>query len=1815
MKTTPRPAFRVLYRSPPSVPALVRHAPQTPRVLQRWFACLALAAAAAGAPPLQATVPFGGQNTIQSATKAGDVLAGDLDGDGVPDLAGLDDGAVRYLLNGGDGSTWTNVTLNTNVGWPRQLEIDDLDGDGDNDIVYTDWETSRVHWFRNNGGGSFSGRLTVGTVSRADGLDAVDFDGDTDIDLLVTSRRDGRYFWFENRNGLGTSWSRHEIQDRLAGPEAVKAADIDGDGDLDVIGGGTEDGGQLVWIENTVGDRSEWAVRTIDPAGWFTAVLGADVDLDGDLDVVIQETNADPPGSAFDAVVWFENLDGKGGDWLEHAIGPAGRNAHKGLQVVDLDYDGDLDVVANRNGRWFENADGGGTTWVEHFITVVDDIVDHDLADFDGDGDLDFAAARFTTNRFSWYENQTCSAGDLDTDSDGFRDACDVCDGFDDAIDSDGDTVPDGCDVCAGGDDRVDVDGEGTPDPCQAVATLAIDDVSAAEGDAGTTDFTFTVTLTGASPEAFAVDFATVDGSATVDDGDYTAAAGTLVFTGFDGETATATVSVAGDAAPEGDETFSVELDNLTSFFVELTDDVGVGTVEEDDVSLSISDVTADEGDTGSVDFIFTVTLAGDVAGGFTVGVATADGTATAASGDYDAVAATLTFDGVNGESETFTVSVDGDAFLEDNETFTVTLGAPSDPSVGVPDPVGLGTITNDDAASISINDVTAAEGDAGTVNFGFTVTLTGDVQDSFTVDVATQDGTATVASGDYAAAGDTLSFVGIDGETEILVVSVAGDDRLEPDETFSVALGTPTNGLVAVTAGTGTGTVQNDDVASLSITDVAAAEGDAGTTDFTFLVTLTGATDGAFTVGAATADGSATAASGDYAPASETLAFTGGDGETESVTVSVAGDTVLESDETFFVLLGSPSNPGVDLADGTGLGHITNDDLVSLAIDDVSVIEGDAGDVELLFTATLTGDADGAFTVDVATQDGTATSASGDYTAANATLSFAGTSGETETFTVTASGDSVVEDDETFTVRLGTPSDGRITVADGAGTGTLENDDGATISIADVAGAEGDAGVTDFVFSVTLNGAVEGGFTVAAEARDGTATEGSGDYVETAATLTFSGTDGEVESFTIPVAGDTAVESDELFLVLLGAPSQSGVSAADGSATGTIENDDTASLRIDDVSVTEDDAGTTDLTFSVTLTGDVEGGFTVSAATEDGTATAAGGDYVATAQTLTFSGDDGEVESFTVGVAGDTVLEEDETFSARLGAPSAAAVTLDDGLGAGTILDDDSASISIGDAVVTEGDAGPSTLLFTVTLAGDVEGGFTVPVSTADGSAAAPADYTATSQVLAFIGIDGETQNFSVAVTGDTVVEANEGLTALLGAPSLASVTVDAGTGAGTILNDDTAALSINDVSLDEGDADTADFTFTVTLAGEVDGGFTVAASTQDNTAQVGDGDYAAASETLTFAGADGETQSFTVAVAGDLRVESDESFFALLASPSNGDVALADGSGLGTVVNDDEATLSISDVSAAEGDSGATAFEFTVTLSGDVDGGFLVGYATRDGTATAADGDYDPAADFLTFTGDDGETRTLSVTVNGDGVDEGDESFFVDLDSVSNPLISFADAVGEGTVLDDDLLLSITVDGLGNVLSDPAGLDCGDGGVDCDEVYAEGITVTLTANAAVGWSFDGFSGDPDCDDGVITVVADTACVATFTAQSELTVEFVGEGFAVVMSIPEGLDCDPTGATVCAALFDVGTPVELAVETDIDTRFDGFTGDADCEDGSVLFTGADQSLTCTANIALDPPFFFDGFESGDTTAWSDTVGLATVPPVAPVAP
>ncbi|MFA5911139.1 MAG: Calx-beta domain-containing protein [Vicinamibacterales bacterium] len=449
----------------------------------------------------------------------------------------------------------------------------------------------------------------------------------------------------------------------------------------------------------------------------------------------------------------------------------------------------------------------------------------------------------------------------------------------------------------------------------EGLPAMSIGDAAVTEGDSGSTNATLTVSLSEAGTQTITVSYATANGSATAGS-DYVAASGVVTF--LPGETSQPiTIAVTADAVDEPNEAFVINLG--TPVNATMADAQGNVAITDDDPtpSLAITDPSVAEGNAGTATAVFAVSMSGASSSTVTVAYATANGTA-GAGADYVAASGTVTF--LPGEVATpITVSVIGDTLNEANESFVVNLSAPVNATLA--DVQGGGTITDDDPApTITIADLSISEGNSGTKLASFTLTLSAASGQAVTVAYATANGTASAGS-DYVAATGTATFAA--GATTATVnVTLNGDSLYEANETFVIDLSLPVNATLARTQATGT--ITNDDsLPAISITDVAVAEGQSGTTAATLSVTLSAMSAQTVTVAYATADGTATAGT-DYTAASGTLTFLPGV-LSQPIAVTVTGETAVESSETILVNLSLPAN--ATIADAQGIATITNDD------------------------------------------------------------------------------------------------------------------------------------------------------------------------------------------------------------------------------------------------------------------------------------------------------------------------------------------------------------------------------------------------------------------------------------------------------------------------------------------------------------------------------------------------------------------------------------------------------------------------------------------------------------------------------------------------------------------------------------------------------------------------------------------------------------------------------------------------------------------------------------------------------------------------
>ncbi|HEX2937053.1 MAG TPA: Calx-beta domain-containing protein, partial [Bacteroidales bacterium] len=532
---------------------------------------------------------------------------------------------------------------------------------------------------------------------------------------------------------------------------------------------------------------------------------------------------------------------------------------------------------------------------------------------------------------------------------------------------------------------------------------ITIADASISEGNSGTKNLNFTVSLSSAACSNLSVSYATSNGTATTADNDYTATSGTLTINA--GNTSgTIAVPIIGDTNVEGDQSFSITLSSPT--IGTLTDATAIGTIQEDDsmptVTLSRDNATISEA--GGV-CTFTATLSSVSASDVTVQLSVS-GTAIGGGTDYTLSSSSITIKaGFTTGSVTVTAVNDDIYESATDETVIVDISSVTNAAEDGVQQASTGIVDNDGLPSLSINDASASEGN----DISYTISLSNPSYQTITVSYATSDGTATTVDNDYTSVSSTTLTFNPGETSKIITVSTIADSKYEADETVYVTLSSQTNSTI--TDASGVGTITNDNSQpTISIDDVSVVEG--GSLGFT--VTLSNASYQTITVSYATSDGTATTADNDYTSIPSTvLTFNPGE-TTKSVNVSTTADTKYETNETLNVSLSGASN--ATISDATGVGTITNDDSQpTISIDDVSVVEGGS----LGFTVTLSNASYQTITVSYATSNGTATTADNDYTSIASTVLTFNPGETTKSVNVSTTADTKYETNETLNVSL----------------------------------------------------------------------------------------------------------------------------------------------------------------------------------------------------------------------------------------------------------------------------------------------------------------------------------------------------------------------------------------------------------------------------------------------------------------------------------------------------------------------------------------------------------------------------------------------------------------------------------------------------------------------------------------------------------------------------------------------------------------------------------------------------------------------------
>jgi len=1252
---------------------------------------------------------------------------------------------------------------------------------------------------------------------------------------------------------------------------------------------------------------------------------------------------------------------------------------------------------------------------------------------------------------------------------------------------------------------------------------LSVDPTTRAEGNSNE-NYTFTIVRSGDTTGSASIEWKVTSQSDGLDTDDFADGqdglgtnagfpSGTVNFA--DGESEkTVSIELIGDLVVEADDTFRITLQNPTGAELDSSTEDVVLTNDDATIAIAADAASAEEGNSETTDYTFTITRTGNLSIAGTVDYAVT-GTTGLDGTDFDGgslPSGTLTLPS-DQDSVTLTISVKGDTSMENNEDFTVTLTNPSSGIVITTD-TATSTITTDDVqfdVSGPTTDNLSEMDENEQTDFVFTITRSGDLRgDEETVDWAVAgSGDNPLSEAEFLATTGSVTFAADETSKEV-TISVLGDLDGEVDESFTLTI-TPPDGSIEGTM-TATATVVENEASLVIAADQSSVDegSDTATSTHTFTVTRTGDLTIAATADwAVVANGDLTADdfSGGILP-SGTVEFAA-DETTKTISIEVQGDHDVEADEDFTVTLSNPS-ANVVLKTDTATSTIANDDSDwSIATDDTSKDEGDSsGSTTFTYTVTRTGETDRAATIDYAvTGSGTNAAGESDFsgsTLPSGTLNFAA-GDSSKTITVELAPDDVKEEDEEFTVTISNPTgDGQHEITTATASSTIANDDDIFSITADSTPiTEPDTDSTAYTFTVTRDGDLDGTSTVGWRIKSGSDTDSS-DFDTTGDTLSFA--DGEdSKEVTIQIQGDLDVENDEAFTVELHDPgSGSTLSGTDFEVSSQINNNDIdLTIAADESSVLEGDTDGGVYEFTVTRTGDLSGSTTVDwalvndttsaddfAAEQDGLGTNDG----LPSGTLSFAADETS-KTIQVQLSGDGDFESDENFQIQLSNPSGNAQT-PTASASGTIAnDDDQLSIAAADANKNEGEGSAANNFdFTVNRTGSSEGEATVTwtVTGSGERAATDDDFSALTGQVQFA--DGESsKTINIEVIGDELGEYDEGFTVTLSDASLGS-TIVTSTATGEIINDDPVLFLSSDTSSILEDATNGILTYTITRSGDLTSSssvdFRVEGFGNDPAAEDDFGGFLP-SGTIVFDVGD-SVKSISVPILTDTNGEFDETFTFQLENAQGADIL--EGSTQTTLLNDDTSVaLQAESIALNEGDDSGTEFQFTVTRTGILEGSSTVDWEVVPTGSIFVDGE-----DFqggvlptgsLSFAADESE-KTITFSTVGDSFAGADEPFLVKL---TNPVDT--DIIREetgGTILNDDSEFSV-------LITDNEKLEGNSGSTDF--LFTVIRTGNLELDASVDYRVDGL-GEQKADAGdFVGGVLPTGTVSFSAGESEKTV------------------------------------------------------------------------------------------------------------------
>lgn len=325
------------------------------------------------------------------------ILTNDIDGDGDNDVLSISDGMIFLFENFGNGSFKKRRVIDFGV---KSFSISDIDGDGVVDIIGARPSSNKIYWYKNLGSCNFSSANDLlANINNITNFLSSDIDGDGNDDVLAYFT-DDKISWSKNQ-GAGVFGVEQIISSTALGVSSIFCEDFDGDGLKDICAA-LKDDNKVVWYKNlgggVFGANQVISLAVDEPS----EVIGSDLDNDGDIDVISTSQNDSK-------IAYYENLGG--GTFGSQQVLSTIVNART-IYAADVDLDGDNDVlfasISEDKVAWFKNLGGGGFDTLQNIITSAFDgshVVFAD--DLDNDTDIDVIAGNHSN--LVWFQNTLIS--------------------------------------------------------------------------------------------------------------------------------------------------------------------------------------------------------------------------------------------------------------------------------------------------------------------------------------------------------------------------------------------------------------------------------------------------------------------------------------------------------------------------------------------------------------------------------------------------------------------------------------------------------------------------------------------------------------------------------------------------------------------------------------------------------------------------------------------------------------------------------------------------------------------------------------------------------------------------------------------------------------------------------------------------------------------------------------------------------------------------------------------------------------------------------------------------------------------------------------------------------------------------------------------------------------------------------------------------------------------------------------------------------------------------------------------------------------